>query len=239
MTNSTGKGYDPANMVNVHIDPARVCELCGGPIVNWNVTGVCRTRTDCRIENARRRKRAHETSSKCKVCEGPVSKRNTIGICRVNDQCRVAAKKEHDHRYHLAHKADKARRLREKVVSGRRPHRQTATLPEDGIIDRVAVQITVAGTRKVALTQRERLEATRQMLLQGASIREMCDHLHVQPRVVRMLLDELGYECVRNEHIVGSKIMVILPKDRVHGPKILPPEMPMSVKPRGPGRLPG
>ncbi len=224
-------------MTDVHIDPDRVCELCGGSIVKSNTTGVCRTRPDCRTENARRRNRVYETGAKCKVCQGPVSKRNTIGICRISDRCRVAAKKEHDHRYHLAHKTEKARRLHEKTV--RRPHRQTAVLPEDGIIDNVAVQITVSGSRKVALTQRERLEATRLMLLQGASIREMCDHLHVQPKVVRQLLDDLGFECVRNEHIVGSKIMVILPRDRVRGPKILPPEMPVTVKPRGSGCLPG
>lgn len=162
-------------------------------------------------------KEAFETAI-CKVCGGPVSGRNQIGICRVNKRCRRAAKKEHDHRYHVSHRSERGSRPRDDTP---RPHRQTITLPEDGIIDEVAIYIAVNGLRKIAMTHRERVEAVRRLLLQGGSIREMCDNLHVQPKIIREILDGLGFECVRNEHIAGSRIMIILPKDRKRGPKIL------------------
>jgi len=166
----------------------------------------------CLLENNRRRgkNRTPVVALPCKVCGGPVSKRNQIGICRVNKKCRQAAKKLHDHKYHLTHRADGSRQK----DGESRPHRQTVTLPEDGIIDDTAVYIAVNGLRRIAMTHRERVEAVRRLLLQGGSIREMCDNLHVQPKIIREILDELGFECVRNEHIAGSRIMIILPKNR-------------------------
>jgi hypothetical protein len=215
------------NLSHYRVDPARKCELCGGPVIIRNATGVCRTKPACMLENQRRRDIRNETAAKsarsgsCTICGGGISKRNKIPICRANAACRAAGKKEHDRRYHRNHKD------RPKPSHSRR---QTILLPEDGIIDPVAVYIAVHGIRKIAMTHRERVEAVRQMLLRGDSIREMCDHLHVPPDTARKILDELGYECVRNEHIAGSKIMIILPKNRKRGPKILSPHLP-SVKP--------
>lgn len=223
---------DQVTFSDVHIDPDRACDLCGGPLLTTNLTGVCRTTIKCRAENLRRRRSKSDAKRfRCKVCGGPIGKRNMIGICRTNNRCKTEAKRAHDRRYHLAHKNKRAARVSERPPGERRPHRQTILLPEDGEFDEVAIRIAVSGQRKVSLTHRERLEVIRLMLGQGASIREMCDHLHIQPKIVRELLDELGYECVRNEHILGSKIMVILPKNRVRGTKILPPETPMSIKP--------
>jgi hypothetical protein len=203
------------------IDFDRDCELCGGPIMVSNEINVCRTTPECMLENDKRRNRT--TGYRCKVCGSAITKRNKIGICRTKAKCRAAAKREHDHRYHLAHKDEKDD---DQKLGKQRAHRQTVLLPEDGIVDEIAVYLAVNGIRKVAMTHRERVEATRQMLLHGASIREMCDHLHVQPRIVRDILDELGFECVRNEHIAGSKIMIILPKNRARGPKILDDDKP-------------
>jgi hypothetical protein len=215
------------NLSQYQVDPARKCELCGGPVITRNATGVCRTTRACMLENQRRRDIKSGTTARnarngsCTICGGAISRRNKIPICRSNAACRAAGKKEHDRRYHRNHKD------RPKPSHSRR---QTILLPEDGIIDPVAVHIAVHGIRKIAMTHRERVEAVRQMLLRGDSIREMCDHLHVPPATAREILDELGYECVRNEHIAGSKIMIILPKNRRRGPKILAPHVP-PVKP--------
>ena len=206
------------NLPQYHVDPVRTCDLCGGPVIRRNSTGVCRTTRACVLENQRRR---DVKSISCKICGGAISRRNKIPICRANSACRAAGKKEHDRRYHRNHKD------RPKPSQSRR---QTILLPEDGIVDPVAVYIAVHGIRKIAMTHRERLEAVRQMLLHGDSIRDICDHLHVPPATAREILDELGYECVRNEHIAGSKIMIILPKNRKRGPKLLTPHLP-SIKP--------
>jgi hypothetical protein len=225
--------FDLSSANGTQIDPSRVCELCGGPIIVRNTTGVCRTTKDCMRENDSRRNKTYVRTMTCAICGGPISKRNKVGICRKTEACRNAAKKEHDHRYHQAHKNGVPATAEEP-----RAHRQTMLVPEDGIVDFMAVSIAVSGMRKVALTHRERLEVTRQMLVQGASIREMSSNLHVKPAAVRLLLDELGYECVRDVHIAGSKIMVILPKNRSKAAKILDPEMPRHVRPLT-SRLPG
>jgi Homeodomain-like domain len=206
------------NPSHYEIDPKRKCELCGGPIIRRNTTGVCRTTSSCMQESMRRRT---IRAGSCKICGGVISRRNKIPICRTNSTCRAAGKKEHDRRYHRSHKN------RPKKSPSRR---QTVLLPEDGIIDPVAVHIAVHGIRKIAMTHRERVEAVRQMLQRGDSIREICDHLHVPPATAREILDELGYECVRNEHIAGSKIMIILPKNRRRGPKLLTPDL-AALKP--------
>jgi hypothetical protein len=161
-----------------------------------------------------------DSSRNCELCDGPLLSNNSTGICRTLPGCKT----EDDKRRGIERPVPVIKKPKPPKGTGKkdtRAHRPTVLLAEDGIIDPIAVYIAVNGVRKIAMTHRERVEAVRQMLTRGSSIREMCDNLHVQPGVVRSILDELGFECVRNEHIAGSKIMVILPKDRVRGPKIL------------------
>ncbi len=194
-------------------DPSRACELCGGPIIIANITGVCRTTRTCIQEDARRK--AAIAARLCKVCGSDLAANNKIGICRASKACRKAGRKIHDRQYHYTR--DQPKKKKKNVAVN------AELLPEwdDGYIDPVAVFVAVNGIRKIAMTHSERVAAVRTMLVQGAGVRELCDHLHVHPSTVHSILDELGYECVRNEHVVASKIMVILRKDRDKPEKML------------------
>lgn len=193
------------------IDPDRACELCSGPLLIGSKTGICRSNKRCMQESDNR---SIAATVNCKICGTQLaSTRNKIGICRTNDKCRREAKRIHDRTYHQS-------LAKPKNAAPAKKEEEIGLLPDDeltaeGYIDEVAVRIMVNGVRHVALTQIERVEVVRQMLVRGAGVRDMCDHLHVHPSTVREILDELGYECVRNAHIAGSKIMVILPKNRV------------------------
>ena len=52
-------------------------------------------------------------------------------------------------------------------------------LPDDGIIDPVAVEIAAAGTRRVALTRPERRAAAALILARGGTAADLADRLHV------------------------------------------------------------
>jgi hypothetical protein len=53
------------------------------------------------------------------------------------------------------------------------------TLPDDGIIDPVAVDIAARGTRPVALTQTERQLAAAAILTSGGTLSQVSKRLHV------------------------------------------------------------
>ena len=55
-------------------------------------------------------------------------------------------------------------------------------LPEDGIVDEVAVAIAAAGTRPVALTRTERWLAAARILAAGGTPFLICKRLHVSGR---------------------------------------------------------
>ena len=58
-------------------------------------------------------------------------------------------------------------------------------LPEDGIVDPIAVQIAAAGERRVALTHAERLLAAAKILAAGHHLTEMAGRLHVSSDAAR------------------------------------------------------
>ena len=60
-------------------------------------------------------------------------------------------------------------------------------LPEDGIVDPIAVEIAATGTRRVALTPTERLLAAARILAAGHSVTEMARRLHIGGEVARSL----------------------------------------------------
>jgi hypothetical protein len=52
-------------------------------------------------------------------------------------------------------------------------------LPDDGIIDPVAVEITATGTRRVALTRPERLAAAALIIARGGTANDLAARLHI------------------------------------------------------------
>jgi hypothetical protein len=64
---------------------------------------------------------------------------------------------------------------------------QTPTLPDDGIIDPIAVEIAAAGTRPVALTRAERLVAAASILAHGGTPHVISKRLHVSGTTAHVL----------------------------------------------------
>lgn len=60
-------------------------------------------------------------------------------------------------------------------------------LPEDGIIDPVAVEIAAAGTRRVRLTAAERRLAAALILARGGSAQHIARRLHMSGRSAQEL----------------------------------------------------
>lgn len=64
-------------------------------------------------------------------------------------------------------------------------------LPDDGIIDLVAVEITAAGTRRVRLTVPERRFAAALILARGGTVNDLAARLHVSGRTARRMADAI------------------------------------------------
>lgn len=60
-------------------------------------------------------------------------------------------------------------------------------LPDDGIIDPVAVEIAAAGTRRVRLTVPERRFAAALILARGGSVNDIAARLHMNGQAARRL----------------------------------------------------
>lgn len=75
-----------------------------------------------------------------------------------------------------------------------RPHARDARwLPDGGLIDDLAVSLTVAGARLVRLTEAERDLAVSRMIGLGADVQEIADHLGTNPATATRLVKALGY----------------------------------------------
>ncbi|TDD62805.1 hypothetical protein [Actinomadura rubrisoli] len=64
-------------------------------------------------------------------------------------------------------------------------------LPEDGIVDPIAVEIAATGARRVALTRTERLLAAARILAAGHPCTEISRRLHVSGHTARTLAAQL------------------------------------------------
>lgn len=64
-------------------------------------------------------------------------------------------------------------------------------LPDDGIIDPVAVEIAAAGTRPVALTRPERRAAAVLILARGGTVSDIAGRLHLNAGTARRLADAI------------------------------------------------
>ncbi len=66
----------------------------------------------------------------------------------------------------------------------------TFILPDDGIIDPLAVEVAARGIRPIALTPAERQLAAARILAQGGTITHVCTRLHVSGTTAVMLTDQ-------------------------------------------------
>ncbi|MGH3274272.1 MAG: hypothetical protein ACRDNZ_08090 [Streptosporangiaceae bacterium] len=60
-------------------------------------------------------------------------------------------------------------------------------LPDDGIVDPVAVELTAAGARRVRLTARERGAAAALILSRGGTVKDIAARLYVSEQTARLL----------------------------------------------------
>jgi hypothetical protein len=65
------------------------------------------------------------------------------------------------------------------------------TLPDDGIIDQLAIEIAASGARPVALTRPERRLAAALILAAGGTPYVLCKRLHVSCQTAHALAAEL------------------------------------------------
>lgn len=78
----------------------------------------------------------------------------------------------------------------------RTPRPRTASgnpwlLPEDGIVDEIAVELTVKGTRRVPLTPGERLAVAALILASGGTRYRIAKRLHISGSTARRLADAI------------------------------------------------
>ena len=66
------------------------------------------------------------------------------------------------------------------------------TLPDDGIIDPIAVEIAALGIRPVALTPAERRQAATRILARGGSLSAVCERLHISGTTTLTLIAPAG-----------------------------------------------
>ena len=89
------------------------------------------------------------------------------------------------------------------VTTRAAPH-AAMLLPDDGLIDEVAVSIAVSGARRVRLTPSERDLAARIMVGRGADLAELAAHLGTSTAAAGRLIKALGYRlgppCPRTKH---------------------------------------
>jgi hypothetical protein len=162
------------------------------------------------------------TERKCTVCGGPLFKRNKTGICTKNETCIKANRQVHDGTFRGVDKIYGPRRHHsEKEVRNYPAH--PWMLHEDGIVDEIAIEIAVTGKRKVRLTQTEQKRVIERMLRLGYGRLEIRNNLGIGAVQIDKLLDEMGYEIIRDPTQVSAKYprKLITRKDRprrVHEP---------------------
>lgn len=95
-------------------------------------------------------------------------------------------------------------------IRGAAPH-AAMLLPDDGLIDELAVSIAVSGTRRVRLTPPERDLAARIMIGRGADLAELAAHLGTSTAAAGRLIRALGYRLSAPESRTGHRWIVPAP----------------------------
>ena len=73
-------------------------------------------------------------------------------------------------------------------------------LPEDGIVDPIAVELTVTGSRRVALTPGERRAAAALILAKGGTVNRVARRLHISHRTAKRLAATIIAEPVTSDY---------------------------------------
>ncbi|WP_019632673.1 hypothetical protein [Actinomadura atramentaria] len=87
-------------------------------------------------------------------------------------------------------------------VPSRHGFQPLGSVPEDGLLDLVAVQIAMSGERPVELTALERLVAAAQILAAGGHPRDIADRLRVS--------DTIADSLVRRVRLATPKLRAVL-----------------------------
>ena len=157
----------------------------------------------------------------CEICSGPITPKNKTGICTASTQCRSALQKKWNGGQ------------RPGVVSGK-PENSPWLLPvvyeidEDGntifvndqgeptpeecgghpieIIDDVAINVAVEGTRHVGLTTTERRIVVQRMIQGAWGANEIARHCGTILHRLKPIFADLGYEVVPPRRPNGKRI---------------------------------
>jgi DNA-binding NarL/FixJ family response regulator len=70
-------------------------------------------------------------------------------------------------------------------------------LPEDGIVDEIAVEIAASGIRQVALTPTERRLAVAEILARGGTPKDVAARLHISDATARALVNQVRAQARR------------------------------------------
>lgn len=81
-------------------------------------------------------------------------------------------------------------------------------LPDDGIVDEVAIGLAVSGARRVRLTEAERAIAAERMIRGGADLAELAAHLGTSTAAAGRLIRALGYRLSMPEPRTGHRWIV-------------------------------
>ena len=100
-------------------------------------------------------------------------------------------------------------------------------IEDDGIIDELAIEIAVSGSRVVRLTWPERMLAARRIVAMNLDLRDLVDRLGLGADDTKTVLAELGLEAVRGQWGGGPGKLVPIDRDKA---KTLPEHVP-SVQP--------
>lgn len=152
----------------------------------------------------------------CEVCAGPITPKNKTGICTANSACRSALQRKWNGGE------------RPGVVSGD-PANSPWLLPTvydldtgEEIIDDVAIQVAVEGTRHVGLTMTERKIVVQRMIAGAWSANDIARHCGTILHRLIPIFTELGYEVVPPRRPNGKRIAAaaeirrIKPQEETH-----------------------
>lgn len=88
------------------------------------------------------------------------------------------------------------------------------TIPDDGYLDEVAIDLAVRGIRKVRLTAAEQREVVRRLLLDPTMLPLgiIADRARMQSTKARQIAAELGWEGVKQG--LSTEVVVMVPANR-------------------------
>jgi hypothetical protein len=156
-------------------DSAPKCDMCGEAILYRNVVGVCTRNKDCFKENKNRRQKL-------------------VYINKYGDP-------EHPE-LHTKTQQENRRRNAEYKQTMKKEGRVFSNpwqIKDDGIIDEIAIQIAVQGTRPVRLTHSERKIVLLKLLQMGCGLTEIREHMHFSGKKLLDMIDELDWEIVHSD----------------------------------------